>query len=492
MKYQLELKNINKSYGDIQANRNINLAIEPASIHALLGENGAGKSTLVNMVYGIVTKDSGHIYWEDKAINISSPIVARDMGIGIVFQHFALFEALSVVENIALGISYMGSMAELTQEVVAIGKQYKLDINPNAVVATLSAGAKQRVEIIRCLLQKPKLLILDEPTSVLTPIEVTNLFTTLRTLKEDGCSILFIGHKLDEIKNICEVATILRHGEFIGKYQLEDTSTEKLAQLMVGSRISEYTSRKQIKTTKTVLQVLAIDNNENSKFRTTNLELKSGNITGIAGIAGNGQDDLLSFLSGETSNKFHKITYNGVDISNHTVRQRNEQGILFVPTERLGRSAVPQMSLIDNALLGVSNKREFVKGGFVNYDILDKFSQNIITKFKVKTPNNKLLASSLSGGNLQKFIVGRTIMQDPKVLIIANPTWGVDISSAIFIRNSILKLRDEGVAILIASEDLDEMFSICDDMAVIKKGELMALNKIKDLSIEKVGLMMTQ
>ena len=486
MQYQLELKNICKTYGNLKANDNISLAIERGCIHALLGENGAGKSTLVNIIYGLITKDSGDIYWQGKKVAITSPIIARKFGIGIVFQHFALFEALNVIENIILGIGYKSSTDTLKKEVIKISQYYNLAINVDALIADLSAGERQRVEIIRCLLQKPKLLILDEPTSVLTPVETTHLFATLNKLTKTGCAILFIGHKLNEIKSICSQATILRHGKFIGVCDLKTTKISKIAQMMVGSKISEYSTKNNKLAHETILTLKNL--NKTSK---TNISIKSHRIIGIAGIAGNGQDTLLSVLAGEIKDPEQSIEYYGQDISNWNVQKRNKAGILFIPTERLGRSAVTQMNLQENSLLGILNKTQFVKNGLLKSQQILEFTQKIIDNFNVQTAGTKALAASLSGGNLQKFIIGRTLLQKPKVLLIANPTWGVDIGSAIFIRNKLVELRDAGMAILVASEDLDEMFNICDEMTIIKKGQLSAMYDVHDLTIEKVGIMMT-
>ncbi len=490
MKYQLQLQNISKSYGENKANDNISLKIKPNSIHALLGENGAGKSTLVNIIYGLVESDTGKIFWEDNLVEIASPVIARRMGIGIVFQHFALFDSMSAVENIALGIDYHGNMQTLRERIIEICDRYTLQVDPNARVKTLSSGEKQRIEIIRCLLQQPKLLILDEPTSVLTPVETQHLFKTLNTLREDGCSILFIGHKLDEIKQVCSHATILRQGKSIGDYDLENINVAQIAQLMVGKQISDYAKRDETIEARSIL-TMRCKPTSSLPLTIEEIQIKSGCITGIAGIAGNGQDILMAALAGEIGTK-NNIHFNGEDISNWGVAKRNSAGILFVPTERLGRAAIPQMTLYENALLGVSNRRNFlIKNALIKKTTLQSFSNEIIEKFDVRTKDNLSLATNLSGGNLQKFIVGRTILQNPKVLLIANPTWGVDISAAIFIRNQLIALRDQGVAVFVASEDLDEMFTICDEITVIKENNLSTTYPVHSLTKEQVGLMMT-
>lgn len=493
MEYRLELQNISKKYGSLLANDCVNLKIKRGSIHALLGENGSGKSTLVNIVYGLVNRDGGRILCEGEEVDIRSPVQARSLGIGIVFQHFALFESLSVAENIALGINYAGSIQELTTEIISISQKYELRVYPDSIIAHLSAGEKQRVEIIRCLLQNPKLLILDEPTSVLTPVETDRLFKTLKKLKQENYSILFIGHKLKEVKAHCDEATVLRQGKLIGTFQLANMQIAEIADMMVSSKMIEYIERKDISDSRVLLKChIKQGSARQSKIKVDNLELKTGEIVGIAGIAGNGQDELMSILAGEQAASKQALIFDGEAIGHWSVQQRNKANILFVPTERLGRSAVTQISLFDNSLLGVSKLTDFVRNGLIKKSRLSKFTKKIIQDFKVKANGIEDLTSSLSGGNLQKFIVGRTILQIPKVLLIANPTWGVDINSAIFIRNRILQLRDQGVAVLVASEDLEELLSLCDKITVIREGELSKSMPVQSLSIEKIGLMMTE
>lgn len=495
MKYLLKLENICKSYDSLKANYQVNLNIKHNSIHALLGENGAGKSTLINVIYGLIVKDEGDIFWQGKKIDIESPIQARKIGIGIVLQHFALFDALTVLENIALGVGYKGKPFKLKEKIITISKNYKIAVEPDDLMSNLTIGAKQRVEIIRCLLQQPKLLILDEPTSVLTPMESKNLFKTLIKLKNDGCSVLFISHKLDEVKQICDEATILRQGLLVAQsVDLKNTKITKIAKMMVGSEIGSYAKRSENIATKTILKVsnYTIEGYGKYPVLINNLKLKSGKILGIAGISGNGQNVLMSFLAGEILSKKETIKYHNKYIGDWSVSKRNQAGILFVPTERLGRSAVTQMNLLENSLLSISNISKYIKKSLLRYSQLHIFSKKIIKEFNVKTKNNKVLASNLSGGNLQKFIVGRAILQNPQVLLIENPTWGVDINSAVFIRNSIMSLRDKGVAILVASEDLDELFTICDEIAVISAGKITKSHKLKDLNFEKIGVMMTK
>ena len=487
MTYQLQLKGITKSFGSFKALDKVDLNIRKSCIHALLGENGAGKSTVSNIIYGLLQADSGDVFFDGKKVNIKSPNDARNMGISIVFQHFALFDTLSVTLNIALGIDYKGSLKTLAKKIKELSIFYSLKVSPDDIIENLSAGEKQRVEIIRCLLQDPKLLIFDEPTSVLTPIETEKLFETLRALRDEGRSIIFISHKLNEIKELCEFGTIFRKGCLIDEsFKVEDLSIEQLATEMIGETISDFALRDESIKADTILTM-----NETKPFIANNFKLKSGRITGIAGIAGNGQNTLMSFLAGEIDGELNDIIYENENIAPLNNTQRREKGILFVPTERLGRAAIKDMSLKENSLLGAKKSKKFIKNALIDYQKINDFSNQIIKEFSVKAQDNSVFASSLSGGNLQKFIVGRSILQKPKVLLIENPTWGVDIKSAIFIRNRLMKLRDEGVAILLVSEDLDEMFSLCDEMAVINHKVVSETYNIKDLDMKKVGIMMT-
>ena len=489
--FQLELKDICKRYGNMQVNDAISLQLRRASIHALLGENGAGKSTLVNILYGLVKPDQGSIYWQGKSVNITSPKVAKALGIGIVFQHFALFENLSVTENLALGMHYRGSLATLRQRITQTAAKYNLQIDAQAQVATLSVGQKQRVEILRCLMQSLQLLILDEPTSVLTEVEVESLFTTLRQLRDDGISVLFIGHRLAEIKAICDTATILRNGKKVADCTLADVSVAEITRLMIGRAVQPLAETKpsQQDVGRVCLRLRIADTGDNY-LKVDSLELKTAHILGIAGIAGNGQNELLDVLSGETRADAVSLTFEGKEISTWRIRKRNEAGLLFVPTERLGRSATLNMSLYDNALLSVSTLAQFVRRGLVRSQPMRRFSEQIIDEFNVKTSGYKDLAGRLSGGNLQKFIVGRAVLQQPKVLIIANPTWGVDVKSALFIRHKLLQLRHQGVAILVASEDLQELLQICDELAVIRQGQLSNVFQHSDFDRQKIAQLM--
>jgi len=494
--YQLQLVDITKQYPGCLANDEVSLAIKAGEIHALLGENGAGKSTLMKMIYGVTKPDGGQIIWQGNNVDIKNPLMARNMGIGMVFQHFSLFETLTVTENIALALGdEANDLKELARKIEQVSAKYGMKLNPERHIHTLSVGERQRVEIVRCLVQDIKLLILDEPTSVLTPQEVDMLFVTLRQLAQDGCSILFISHKLNEVKALCHSATVLRAGKVTGSCIPAQAGTTKMAQLMVGDDTPISTDYPKATGSDVFLNVTDLSQTSDDPFGThlknISFNVRSGEILGVAGVAGNGQEELLAALSGEhISSSSDKISFADKAVGLMDPRERRALGLAFVPEERLGRGAVPEMSLKDNSLLtgflhGLVNK------GFLNNDKMEEFSNKIIKDYKVKTPDNQTPAQSLSGGNLQKFIIGREIMQNPKLLVAAHPTWGVDIGAATAIHKALITLRDQGAAILVVSEDIDELFLISDRLCAICDGQLSPSKATIDTSIEEVGQWMT-
>lgn len=490
----LELKGMRKVYQKIVANDHIDLCVLTGEIHAVLGENGAGKSTLMKMIYGVTQPTSGTICWQGHNINISSPAQARKLGIGMVFQHFSLFETLNVVENVALGLDNPPKLKQLAQEITDISIRYDLPIDPFRSVHTLSVGEMQRVEIIRCLLQKPKLLILDEPTSVLAPSAVRKLFETLRQLAKEGCSILYISHKLDEIQALCHIATVLRNGQVVANCLPADETPQSMARMMIGKDLTAY--KHQASTPgETLLQIKGMSCTSKDPFgihlHNIDLAVRAGEVLGIAGISGNGQKELLYAISGEAPiNQNEAIQICGVSVGKMNARDRRHLGLCFVPEERLGRGAVPEMSLEDNALMTMV-KPSVVQYGLIHYDKVSAFASACIKKFDVKCHGPQSEAQSLSGGNLQKFIVGREIMQNPKVIVLAQPTWGVDIGSALFIRQALLELRNKGVAILIVSEEIDELFEISDRIVVMADGKLSPAKLIQDTNVEEIGVWMS-
>ena len=465
MNYQLEVSNITKSYGDLKANDNVSLNIKDSSIHALLGENGAGKSTLVKIIYGSLMPDSGEMKWSGNNYSPKNPFEARENGIAMVFQHFSLFESLTVEENIILGLDGVGLKQNFTDEILKYSKQYGLDVNPQQVVGDLSVGARQRVEIIRCLLQNPKLLIMDEPTSVLTPQEVSDLFVTLKKLADDGCSILYISHKLEEVREICSEATILRGGQLVQSCVPQEHSQKELAEMMIGKKLTEL-ARSKINIGSEIFSINDLSQKSDDLYgvdlEKINLTIRQGSIVGIAGVAGNGQDELMELLIGEKSSVDGVLIFNGQDVGSLGSHERRQLSMFFIPEERLGHGAVPDMSLDENMLLSRPDSSGMTSSGVIDWSSVASFSEKVIEDFNVQTPSSKMLAKSLSGGNLQKFMVGRELIRNPELLVVSQPTWGVDAGSANNIHQSLISLADNGSAILIISQDLDEILSLCD------------------------------
>jgi general nucleoside transport system ATP-binding protein len=493
---RLALSGITKIYPSVIANEDVDLTVMPGEIHAVLGENGAGKSTLMKMIYGVVRPDRGEMRWEGHPVVVANPAHARELGIGMVFQHFSLFETLTVVENVALALPGTPDLSELAERIRQVSDKYGLPVDPRRIVHSLSVGERQRVEIIRCLLQTPKLLIMDEPTSVLTPQAVRKLFETLRKLASEGCSILYISHKLDEIQELCHTATVLRAGKVTGHCVPSQESPKSMARLMIGKDlpVCEHGAAKEGGEVRLRIAGLshAADDPFGTDLRDLELEVHSGEIVGIAGVSGNGQQELLYALSGESplSEKF-PVQIMGFEAGRTSPGRRRRVGLCFVPEERLGRGAVPSMSLSENAILTAAKNRRFVRRSLIDFKLARAFAAECIEKYNVKCGGPQAPARSLSGGNLQKFIVGREIMQDPKVLIVAQPTWGVDVGAAAFIRQSIIDLRNRGCAVLVISEELDELFEICDRIAVIAKGRLSPAKPAAATNVEEIGVWMS-
>ena len=486
---RLELVNISKQYPAVKANDSVNLQVEPGEIHAVLGENGAGKSTMMKMIYGAVRPDEGEIRWNGQAVQIASPAQARTLGISMVYQHFSLFDTLTAAENVWLGLDKSLTLAEVTQRITKVAKEYGLDVEPLRPVHTLSVGERQRVEIVRALLTNPKCLILDEPTSVLTPQAVDKLFVTLRKLASEGTSILYISHKLDEIRALCTNCTVLRGGKVTGMVDPRTETNAGLSRLMIGAEPPQL-KHVQSAPGAVVLAVKALSLAKEDPFGTTladiSLEVRAGEIVGIAGVSGNGQQELMAALSGEDPRAAPgSITLSGQDIAQAGPRARRALGLHFVPEERLGRGAVPLLSLASNTLL---TRTETVSStGWIATGRVQKLAEDIIARFNVRAGGAGAAAKSLSGGNLQKFIVGREIAAGPKLLIVSQPTWGVDVGAAAQIRGELLKLRDEGCALLIVSEELDELFEISDRLLVIAKGRISPSVPVAQATIEQIG-----
>ncbi|HSK40294.1 MAG TPA: ABC transporter ATP-binding protein [Arenibaculum sp.] len=510
---RLEVQGITKGFPGCLANDRVDLTLMPGEIHALLGENGAGKSTLVKIIYGVLAADSGVIRWQGEPVTVGDPAAARRLGIGMVFQHFSLFESLTTAENITLGLERPEPPAGLARRIVEVSARYGLGVDPGRHVHALSVGERQRVEIVRCLLQEPRLLIMDEPTSVLTPQETKALFDTLRTLAAEGVTILYISHKLEEIRALCGRATVLRGGRVVAECDPRRESARTLAELMIGgdlripqrddSRAGDAPADDAHADDARAddghaggprLQVRHLSTTSDDPFATTlkdvTFDVRAGEILGIAGVAGNGQSELLAALSGETRTADPgTVRIDGVPAGDRGPRGRRELGLAVVPEERLGRGAVPEMNLAENAVLG-GERQGLVRSGLLDRARARQLADHIIGTFGVVAAGHQAEARSLSGGNLQKFIIGREILLEPRLLVAAAPTWGVDAGAAAAIHQALLDLARAGTAIVVISQDLDELFVLCDRIAVMFHGRLSGTRPIGQTSVERMGLLM--
>ena len=493
--YRLELSGITKRFPGVLANDNVSFAVRPGEIHALLGENGAGKSTLVKMIYGIMQPDSGEIRWDGQPVAVPNPKAARKLGIGMVFQHFSLFEALTVLENIALGMDAKIPARELEARIREVMQTYGLALDPHRTVATLSVGERQRIEIVRALLLNPKLLIMDEPTSVLTPQEVDQLFTVLRQIASEGCSILYISHKLYEIKALCETATILRGGRLVDICDPRTETSRSMAEKMIGTGLKDIVKAEGRSFGAPKLVVTGLSTRRNGHFDVpvsdVSFSVRAGEILGIAGVAGNGQNALLDALSGEVhGDKAGAITLDGLEMGLMNTTERRRNGLCAVPEERNGHAAVGDFTLSDNSVLTARDRLGMVVMGLINSGAAQTYTGKVIADFAVKALGPGSTAGSLSGGNLQKYIMGREILQKPSVLVVSQPTWGVDAGAAAAIHQALVDLAAAGSAIVVISQDLDELRALCDTLAVINMGRLSPVRAVEDFSIEEIGLLM--
>ncbi|MFQ5437438.1 MAG: ABC transporter ATP-binding protein [Paracoccaceae bacterium] len=489
----LSIEGLSKAYPGVLANDQVGLSIAEGEVHALLGENGAGKSTLVKMIYGLVRPDSGTMTLGGAPFRPAEPRAARAAGVAMVFQHFSLFDALTVAENITLGMEDAPPRRELARRITDVSQTYKLPLDPGRIIGDLSVGERQRVEIIRCLLQNPRLLIMDEPTSVLTPQEVEVLFETLNKLASEGTAILYISHKLEEIRTLCHHATILRQGKVVDHCDPTLQTARKLAEMMVGSSFQTPT-RKRLHPGDVVLEVDALSLKSQYPFGTSlndiNLKVRSGEIMGIGGVAGNGQDEFLLAMAGEMPVARDMIRVDGIEVGDLTPNERREIGLQAAPEERLGHAATPDMSLVENALLTGNVRQKLSANGFLRLRAARGFTRAIVEKYDVRTPGIDNSARSLSGGNLQKFVIGREILQNPRVLVVNQPTWGVDAAAAAAIRQALLDLAEAGAALVVISQDLDELLEISDRLAILHMGELSQPRETLELTMEEIGLMM--
>jgi simple sugar transport system ATP-binding protein len=494
---RLALSGITKAYGSVVASNDVSLSIAPGEIHGLLGENGAGKSTLMKVIYGAVRPDRGELRWNGERVSIANPRAARALGISMVFQHFSLFESLTVAENVLLGLPWSMTLTAVNARLRELASEYGIELDPMRPLHSLSVGERQRVEIARALMTDPKLLILDEPTSVLTPQAVQRLFVTLHKLAREGTSIVYISHKLDEVRELCARCTVLRAGRVTGMdIDPKQHDNAALARLMVGQEPQALKRTPSALATRAppALEVCGLCLPSADPYGTTlrdiALAVHPGEIVGIAGVSGNGQQELVAALSGEDP-RAHAQTVKlfGEQIAGVSPSVRRMRGLRVIPEERLGRGAVPALALARNTLL--TRGDALGRFGLIRGRALIENTRGLIRRFRVKADGPHAAARSLSGGNLQKFIVGRELEAEPRVMIASQPTWGVDVGAAAQIRAALLALRDAGCAVLVISEELEELFELSDRLFVIAGGRLSPCLPIERATIAQVGVWMS-
>jgi len=490
----LQAIEISKRFGELLANDAVSLDLMPHEIHALLGENGAGKSTLVKIIYGLIQPGSGELRWQGDKVELAGPAQARALGIGMMFQHFSLFENLTVAENVALGLPAGEPLARISARLAEVSRAYGLPLEPRREVWRLSVGERQRIEIVRALMQSPRLLILDEPTAVLTPGEADQLFVVLRRLRQEGCALLYISHKLEEVKQLCDTATVLRAGRKVATCDPRRESAASLARMMVGADVGPVraAAARHAGLPRLVIKdlTLAPDDPHGTRLKSVALEVRGGEIVGIAGVAGNGQDELFAALSGErTAPESGNLVIDGEAVGLASITERRRRGAAFVPDERLGHATAPRMTLSENTLL-TGHAGGMVRRGFIDRSATLAAIDRITAGFDVRKGTRDPEAMSLSGGNLQKFVVGREILREPGVLVVSQPTWGVDAGATAAIRQALIDLAGRGSAVLVISQDLDELLEIADRIAVIFHGTLSAPLDHAAATRERLGLLM--
>lgn len=494
----LELKNITKAFGNVVANNDVSFKVEPGTIHAIVGENGAGKSTVMRIAYGFYNADSGEILVDGKPANIRTPFDAIALGIGMVHQHFMLVDTMTVAENIILGAE-TGSAANLDLEeansqIRSLSSELRLGVNPEAFIEDLSVGQQQRVELLKALYRDARLLILDEPTAVLSPQEVEEFFSILRRMKEQGKTIIIITHKLDEVLAISDEVTVMRDGKVVGDVKTAETNAKDLARMIVGRDVLLRVEKTDAVPKATVLSVnnLSISGKHGVAVEDVSFEVRAGEIVGIAGIEGNGQTELIEALAGLSKSSGGRVEFEGGDVTNVDARRAKELGIAHIPEDRHKRGLLLNSSLAENSVLGVHYREPFATAaGFINASAIDKRIDEIIVNFDVRPPVAELPARSLSGGNQQKLIIGREFELNPKLLLVSQPTRGVDIGAIEFIHRKLIGLRDAGSAVLLVSAELEEVTALADRLLVMRKGRIVGEVDPKTTSVEEIGLMMT-
>jgi len=495
--YVIEMRNITKQFGDFKANDNINLQIRKGEIHALLGENGAGKSTLMNVLSGLLQPTSGQIYMDGQPVTIANPTDAKRLGIGMVHQHFMLVDAFTVTENIILGDEPTKSgfldKKKSVEDLKRISEQYGMEVNPDALISDISVGMQQRVEILKTLYRGANILIFDEPTAVLTPQEIDELIMTMKELVKEGKSIIIITHKLDEIKKVADRCTVIRRGKSIDTVNVKDVSSQQLADLMVGRSVSFKTEKEPADPKEVILSVQDLhvkDNRGLEAIKGLDLDVRAGEVVGIAGIDGNGQTELIQAITGLKKIESGKVMLRDKDITNLKPRQITESSVGHVPEDRHKYGLVLDMTLSENIALQTYYHEPFSKNGVLNYSYMDSYARKLIDEYDVRTTSEHAKAKSLSGGNQQKAIIAREMDRDPELLIVSQPTRGLDVGAIEYIHKRLINHRDKGKAVLVVSFELEEILNVSDRIAVIHAGQIVGIVDPKETTENELGLLM--
>ncbi|SDZ26724.1 nucleoside ABC transporter ATP-binding protein [Proteiniborus ethanoligenes] len=499
MDYVVEMKNITKIFPGVVANDNVDFTLKKGETHVLLGENGAGKTTLMNILYGLYLPTSGEIYIHGEKVSIDNPNIAIEKGIGMVHQHFMLVQPFTIAENIILGTEpskFFGlnlDMKKAIEDVIEISDKYGLAVDPNAKIQDISVGMQQRVEILKALYRGADILILDEPTAVLTPQEIDELGVILDNLKNQGKSIILITHKLKEVMTMSDRVTVIRRGKVIGTLNTQDTNTDELAEFMVGRKVNLVVEKEDKEPGDVILEVKnleALDNRHLPALKGLSFNVRAGEILAIAGVDGNGQTELVEVLTHLRKAKSGIIELNGKDIAKCSTKEIIDIGVGHIPEDRHKRGLVLNHSLAENMILGNHREEPYSKNGIMDYKKIHEHALELIKEFDVRTPNEEVAAKSLSGGNQQKVIIAREINRDPMLLIASQPTRGLDVGAIEFVHRRIVEQRNRGKAVLLVSLELDEVMALADRIAVIYDGNIVGIVDSKDATERKLGIMM--
>ena len=493
----LEMRGITKRFPGVVANEDVDFTVLPGQVHTLLGENGAGKSTLVKILYGLYQPDEGSITFEGTPVNIDSPAVAIQTGIGMIHQHFMLVDTLTVAENVALGLGKplgLTNLSPIRRRVREVSEEYGLHVDPDAYIWQMAVGERQRAEIVKALYRNVKLLVLDEPTAVLTPPEVTDLFVTLRQLTADGRGLVFISHKLNEVMEISDEITVLRDGRVSGRTTPSESNRESLAMMMVGRPVEFTRTLAEQSPGEPMLEVTNLrvrGDRDELAVHDVNIDVQAGEIVGIVGVSGNGQRELAEAIVGLREIESGEVSIDGHPVKTPTPKQVRSMGLAYVPEERMKYGSIGDFTVAENLILTNYDQPPYARGGLLSLSSIETRGKQLVSDYSIRTPNTGTLTRKLSGGNIQKVVIAREFSGNAEVLLVAQPTRGIDIGAAEYIHEQLLLQRSQGKAILLISEDLDEVMALSDRLVVMYEGSVMGRVNRKDATIEQVGLLMS-